>query len=97
MITEDTDAPDAEGGRKSPGFTQRRKMQRLSHSANYRNFMRENIKDGDYVFAPEMQGVYYVIFIISHYSPNNPNREVVSSWSLTMMTSTTFTMSGRMS
>ncbi len=33
---------------------------RLSHQKNMRMFNSEKIKDGDYVYAPDMQGVYFV-------------------------------------
>jgi len=38
----------------------RKKKQRLSHSLNYKDLKRERIKDGDYVYGPDVKGVYYV-------------------------------------
>ncbi len=40
----------------------RRKIKdvRLSHEENYQNFKKERVRDGDYVYAPHMEGVYFV-------------------------------------
>jgi hypothetical protein len=33
---------------------------RFSHRKNYVQFKNEKIRDGDYVYGPDLQGVYYV-------------------------------------
>lgn len=33
---------------------------RLSHAQNQKMFKSEKIKDGDYVYGPDIQGVFYV-------------------------------------
>lgn len=47
-------------------FTQRRMGLRFSHSRNVQQFKAEKIKDGDYVYGPDISGVFYVSTIGNH-------------------------------
>lgn len=41
-------------------YTQRMSSLRVSHAKNRRMMKEQKIHDGDYVYGPEMQGVFYV-------------------------------------
>ena len=39
---------------------------RFSHAKNARQFKAEKIRDGDYVYGPEISGVFYVMNILDY-------------------------------
>lgn len=43
------------------GYKSKQRNFRVSHRKNYQNMVKENIKDGDFIYAPnDLKGVYYV-------------------------------------
>lgn len=52
---------DLDAGEVKRGRLVRRGSQKLSIRQNIQNMKKENIKDGDYVYAPELKGVYFVL------------------------------------
>lgn len=50
---------------------------RFSHARNAQQFKEERITDGDYVYGPDMQGVFYV----SLHFVNHVRRKVELLWS----------------
>ena len=62
QTTEMISTEEAPGGedQSRKTFSQRRLGMRFSHQKNYMQFKNEKIRDGDYVYGPDLQGVYYV-------------------------------------
>ena len=44
----------------------------MSHSSNARQMQREGIVDGDFVYAPNMQGVYFKGGLILDFNEDDP-------------------------
>ena len=60
-----SDTESSHRGMQRSAMAQRRSgAYKLSPAKNRKNFKSEKIRDGDYVYAPEIQGVYYVRIVL---------------------------------